>query len=132
MLCWQHENACAANDHAVTVTTDSLDAYRTFSGTCGWSPGSEGTGPRGRPCDGRHDVRIRLRCQGDLGIRAGHLRCPAWGICIKLSIDSFCKFNGFAWFTHTLSQYLCGCASFSRRFGYHTFSGGTGTGQKAA
>src|SRR5712692_10441956 len=35
---WQHENACAANDHAVTVTTDSLDAYRKFSGTCGWSP----------------------------------------------------------------------------------------------
>src|SRR5712691_9686371 len=38
MLCWQHEHACAANDHAVTVTTDSLDAYRKFSGTCGWSP----------------------------------------------------------------------------------------------
>ncbi len=41
MLGWRHGNACAANDHVVTVTTDSLEAYRKFSGTCGWSPNQE-------------------------------------------------------------------------------------------
>ena len=44
---------------------------------------SESPSPRGHPCDGRDNVRIRLRCQGDLGIRDGDLRCPAWGGCAQ-------------------------------------------------
>src|SRR4030095_13391072 len=54
------------------------------------------------------------------------------GIRMKLSIDNCCKFNGFMLLSQTRAEYLCCCASFSRRLGRQTFCGGTGTGEKAA
>ena len=51
---------------------------------------------------------------------------------MKLSMDSCCKFNGFMLLSQTRAEYLCCCASFSRRLGRQTFCGGTGTGEKAA
>ena len=54
------------------------------------------------------------------------------GICIKLSIDSFRKHDGFVVLTYTLLQYLrCG-PSFSRGLGRQTFGGGTDVCEKAA
>ena len=51
---------------------------------------------------------------------------------MKLSIDNCCKFNGCMLLSQTRAEYLCCCASFSRRLGRQTFCGGTGTGEKAA
>ena len=57
---------------------------------------------------------------------------PQGGIRMKLSIDNRCKLNGFVLLSQTRAEYLCGCASFSRRLGRQTFCGGTGTGETAA
>ena len=54
------------------------------------------------------------------------------GIRMKLSIDNCCKFNGFMLLSQTRAEYLCCCASLSRRLGHQMFCGGTGTGEKAA
>jgi hypothetical protein len=51
---------------------------------------------------------------------------------MKLSIDNCCEFNGFMLLSQTRAEYLCCCASLSRRLGRQTFCGGTGTGEKAA
>jgi len=51
---------------------------------------------------------------------------------MKLSIDNCCKFNGFMLLSQTRAEYLCCCASLSRRLGHQMFCGGTGTGEKAA
>jgi len=57
---------------------------------------------------------------------------PLAGIRMKLSIDNYCKFNGFMLLSQTRAEYLRCCASFSRGLGRQTFCGGTGTGEKAA
>src|SRR6516164_6931948 len=54
------------------------------------------------------------------------------GIRMKLSIDNCCKFNGFMLLSQTRAEYLCCCASLSRRLGHQMFCGGTGMGEKAA
>src|SRR5215471_21675813 len=85
-------------------------------------------------CQGKDDVMTHTQWQQGC-YRAFrpflHVSGPLWGICMKLSIDNCCKFNGFMLLSQALSQGLRGCSSFSRCLNRQTLSGSTGALQKA-
>jgi hypothetical protein len=83
--------------------------------------------PRGGVVWGLDDTIERRRDEA----MAAQGSSPAPGICMKLSIDNCCKFNGFMLLSQALSQGLRGCSSFSRCLNRQTLSGSTGALQKA-
>src|SRR6516162_8013478 len=85
-------------------------------------------------CGASHTPHYAVRREGKhLLFKKPPLVRGGWGgIRMKLSIDNCCKFNGFMLLSQTRAEYLCCCASLSRRLGHQMFCGGTGTGEKAA
>ena len=83
--------------------------------------GSDGAGRAGETGGSRHAetkvlVESGRECRAVVRRRgAGDRGSPAPGICMKLSINSHRKCNGFVLLAQALPQYLCGGLSFSQR-----------------